>query len=285
MGHSPELHKHKHVHDDEGAHRHPHHHSHDESGAHRHTHTLKFERYTYLISPVHAIDPRFKIIAALLIVMGVVAGQPLRPLEFAFVVIVFAAVTLLSRIPLRWAFSRSLVVLPVALGIAVFAPLGHADSLSASAISSAYSEYSWLIWSIISKAWVSAYVMLLVSSTTPMPKLLKGLKALKMPDVFVTMLTFLYRFTDVFADQLRSMRHAVGSRAPELGGWRLIRLYGNLAGNLFIRAYERGERIYAAMVSRGYTGVLPTAEELTSRPTDWLVVITAALMVAAVMLY
>ena len=128
-------------------------------------------------------------------------------------------------------------------------------------------------------------MMLLVSSTTPMPMLLKGLKALKMPDVFITMLTFLYRFADVFAAQLRSMRHSIASRAPGLSGWHVVKLYGNLAGNLFIRSYERGERIYAAMVSRGYTGILPTAEELVARPADWLVVVVAMLVMAAVMLY
>jgi cobalt/nickel transport system permease protein len=99
------------------------------------------------------------------------------------------------------------------------------------------------------------------------------------------MLTFLYRFTDVFVEQLASMRRAVASRAPALGPWGHVRLYGNLAGNLFIRSYERGERVYAAMLSRGYSGVLPSAEALASRPADWLAIATVLLVVAAVLLY
>ncbi len=74
------------------------------------------------------------------------------------------------------------------------------------------------------------------------------------------------------------MRQAVASRAPELTGWRLIRLYGNLAGNLFIRSYERGERIHAAMLSRGYDGVLPATGTLTASRADWLLVFTTLLV-------
>ncbi len=195
------------------------------------------------------------------------------------------AVTLISGVPLTWLLKRSAIVIPFAGGIALFAPLARADSMALADIAQAYSEYSWLIASIIGKSWLSAYTVLLVSTTTPMADLFKGLRALKMPTVFLTMLTFLYRFSDLFGSQLVSMQRAVASRAPELKGWRLIKLYGNLAGNLFIRAYERGERIYAAMLSRGYDGTLPTADVLAARPADWLLVFTSLLVVAALALY
>lgn len=281
---SPALNTHAHTHDDGQQHRHPHHHS-AGRGHHDHEHALGLERYTYLVSPIHDLDPRFKIIASLIFVIGVVAGPPLRPAEFGLLFALLLAVTVISRVPVRWLLTRSLIVLPIALGIAVFAPLGQATSFSAEGITEAYAENYWMIWSIASKSWMSAYTMLLLSATTPIPKLFEGLRALKMPTIFITLLTFLYRFTDVFALQLKTMRQAVASRAPELKGWRLIRLYGNLAGNLFIRAYERGERIHAAMLSRGYDGVLPATGTLTASGADWLLVGTAGLVAAAVLLY
>ena len=282
--HDADLHRHEHAHEDV-AHRHPHHHRVEQGPAHEHTHTLGYERYTYLISPVHDLDPRFKIVSALLLVVGVVAGPPMRAPEFILLAIFLLAITVLARLPLPWMLARSAIVLPVALGIALFAPLGQAESFTWAGIAEAYETYSWLIWSIASKAWFSAYVVLLLSATTPMPRLFKGLQALKVPEIFLTLLTFLYRFTDVFIGQLTSMRRAVASRAPGLSRWGHVRLYGNLAGNLFIRSYERGERVYAAMLSRGYTGVLPTAETLASRPADWLAVATALIVVLAALLY
>lgn len=282
---APGLTDHPHAHGDEHEHQHPHHHADSGGTVHEHAHTHGFERYTYVVSPIHDLDPRFKIIASLLLVVGVVIGPPLRPLEFVLIFGLLIAVTVISRVPVPWLLSRSTIVLPIALGIAVFAPLGQATSLSWSGITEAYTENSWMIWAITTKSWISAFTMLLLSTTTPMPRLFEGLRALKMPTIFITLLTFLYRFTDVFGTQLRTMQQAVSSRAPDLGRWGLIRLYGNLAGNLFIRAYERGERIHAAMLSRGYDGVLPATGTLSANSADWLLIFTTLLVVAAVLLY
>jgi cobalt/nickel transport system permease protein len=279
------LGSHPHAHEDECEHRHPHHHVHGEQHKHEHGHTLGFERYTFLVSPVHDLDPRFKIVASLLLVIGVVIGPALRPLEFALLFALLLAVTVISRVPVRWLLTRSAIVLPIALSIAAFAPLGRATEFSVAGIVEAYSENYTMIWAIVSKSWISAYTMLLLSATTPMSLLFKGLESLRMPTIFITILTFLYRFADVFGTQLRTMRHAVASRAPELRGLGLVRLYGNLAGNLFIRAYERGERVHDAMLSRGYTGVLPTPGTLHATPADWLLIVTTLLVVAAVLLY
>jgi len=280
----PGLNTHPHVHDDEREHQHPHHHTVGKD-RHEHTHALGLERHTYIVSPIHDLDPRFKIIASLLFVVGVVAGPPLRPAEFGLLFILLLAITVIARVPVRWMLSRSLIVLPIALGIAIFAPLNKVTSFSLEGIAQEYTDNYWMIWAIASKSWMSAYTMLLLSATTPIPRLFEGLRALRMPTIFITLLTFLYRFTDIFALQLHTMRQAVASRAPELKGWRLIRLYGNLAGNLFIRAYERGERIHAAMLSRGYDGVLPSTGTLAATGADWLLILTTSLVVAAVLLY
>lgn len=281
--HAPGVHGHGHAHDEGPEHRHPH--DHDPAGGHEHAHTLRFERYAYILSPVHDLDPRFKIAGSLALILGAVGGPPLRWAETAMLGALLIAITVLSRVPPAWVLTRSAAVLPLALGIAVFAPLARVAEPTLASALNAYADNGWLVWSIASKAWVSASIVLLLVSTTPLPRLFRALAALRMPDVFLTIVTFLYRFTDVFADQVGSMRRAVASRAPGLSGWRLTRLYGNLAGNLLVRSYERGERIHSAMLSRGYTGVLPSAEVFASGPADWLALATMALAAAALLLY
>jgi cobalt/nickel transport system permease protein len=64
-----------------------------------------------------------------------------------------------------------------------------------------------------------------------------------------------------------------------------VRAYGNLAGNLVVRSYDRGERVYAAMLSRGYDGTLPSAEPLKASAIDFVCVGTAALVAMALVLY
>ncbi len=266
--HANELHRHRHEHESEPEHAHPHHHR---SGTHEHAHPLVFERYTYTVSPIHALDPRAKIVAALIVVLGVVLAPPPQALEFVLMASLLLGVTLLARVPVRAVLARSTLVLPVAITLALFAPL---------------TAIGWpLAWAIVSKSWLSALTVILLSATTPPAKLLLGLRRLHLPQVFITTLSFLYRFAVVLGEQLTSMRRAVASRGPTLPPARRVALYGNLAGNLFVRSYERGERVHSAMLARGFAGSLPSAEVLTLRPADAALVVAALLTAAALLLY
>lgn len=277
------MHGHAHEHAD-AIHRHPHHHVATQP-IHEHAHTLAFERYSYLCSPIHDLDPRAKVIAALLAILGIVASPAPRPLEFAGLILLLAATATLARLPLLRMLARSALVLPVAGGIALFAPLAELGGQGAESFASAYAHGLPLVWSILSKAWLSASLVLLVSATTPPSRLFIALRRLGMPAIFITMLTFLYRYASALIEQLAAMRRSIASRAPGLHGWPLVRLYGNLAGSMFIRAYERGERVFAAMTARGFDGTLPTAERLHAGPADVLVVILGLLVAATTALY
>lgn len=65
---------------------------------------------------------------------------------------------------------------------------------------------------------------------------------------------------------MRIARESRGFRARSVRQWRV--LAGSL-GALFIRSYERGERVHLAMLSRGYAGRLPFARELTASRRQW----------------
>lgn len=279
------LHRHEHGHAGGPPHRHPHHH--DPRPGHEHAHAQGFERFTYVVSPVHDLDPRAKIAATLLVVLAVVLSPPPRASEALGFVALLLALTLAANLPPMAVFLRSAAVLPFAATIAALAPLtASGGSWNAAGIAAAYADSGWLVaWGILAKAWMSACLLVWLSLTTPAPRLFKGLRALRMPDVMLTMLTFTYRFAEVLRAQVRSMRAAMLSRAPGLRGRRLALLLGNLAGSLFVRAYERGERVHAAMLSRGYDGTLPSAEPLRARPADALALAVALCVAGAMALY
>lgn len=280
------VHGHAHEHPRTAPHVHPHHHDQVVPPAHAHTHTVSFERFTYVCSPVHSLDPRAKLIAALAMVAAIVLGGPPRAAEFVLLVCLLLALALLARLPLVPLALRSLLVVPIAGGIALFSPLAQLSGPpTAQAAVAAYSA-GWIsIWAIVSKAWLSASIALLVAATTPFADLIAALRWFRVPMVFLTLLTFLSRYAGVLRDQLTSLRRALASRAPDLSGTRLLKAYGDISGNLFMRAYERGERVHAAMLARGYDGALPTHRRLKTRPIDGLAVVLAALVAAAVGLY
>lgn len=291
------MHAHPHRHDSEAAHAHPHHHLAGEAPAapvpsvppliHDHGHGLSFERFTWVCSPVHSLDPRAKIVAAVAIVLTVVLSGPPRALELAGIAAFLCAVTVLARIPLSSVLARSALVLPFAGTIALFAPLQHAGgSLSVGGLTGAYGDGGWIAaYAILAKAWLATLTVVVLSATTPVPRLFKGLEALRVPDVILMLLAFMYRYVAVMRDQLASLRNALDSRGFALGRFQKVKLLGHLAGNLFIRAYDRGERIHAAMLSRGWTGGLPTSETLALRPADVLAVALVVLFLTALVLY
>lgn len=286
------IHRHVHQHDDEPEHAHPHHHGGDASvsGAdarHGHTHGSFFERYTYILSPINGLDPRAKIAACVVLVLAIVLTPPLRLIELGGLVLFFSLVTVAARLPLARIVARTAIVLPFAGVIALFAPLAQAGgSLSVGGLAGAYAGGGWIAaYAVLSKAWLSAWAVVLLTATTPVPLLFKGLKSLHAPTVVLTMLSFLYRYVGTMAEQLASLRRAMDSRGFALSRWRRLRLYGHLAGNLFIRAVERGERVHAAMVSRGYDGTMPSPDVLTLRRADALMGLTVLATAASVVLY
>jgi len=169
-----------------------------------------------------------------------------------------AVAVLLGVSPTKIA-AQSSIVIPFAGGVALFAPLAHITSWSVASVGAAYISGWPVIFDILLKSFSAAYLMAAVMESMGIEDFIHALSRLKVPGIFIMLFTFLYRFTDLFREQIRIMRNAARSRAPHLHGWRLLAFYGRMSGNLFVRAYERGEQIHNAMLSRGYDGTLPRA--------------------------
>lgn len=214
------------------------------------------------------VDPRAKILAALGLIAAVSLTAPMGLAEFVLILSFIAATVALLDHPVGTVLTRSLLVLPFAGPVALFSPLARVETWSQVAVMEAYAQGWPLVMAILSKAYLSVLTVSALTATTALPELLRGLRALGVPDILLGLLTFIVRYTQLFREQVAAMRVAIASRAPRLRGWRRVRLYGALGGNLFVRAYERGEQVHAAMLARGYTGALPAPGDLHWRPVD-----------------
>ena len=114
--------------------------------------------------------------------------------------------------------------------------------------------------SVLIKSWASVTAAVLLTSTTPANGLLSALRALKMPAILVSVVMLMYRYLFVLVDETQRMLRARSARSaavgPGSGGsvvWR-AKSAGGMAGSLFIRTLDRSERIYMAMLARGYDG-------------------------------
>ena len=105
-----------------------------------------------------------------------------------------------------------------------------------------------------------------------------------MPPVVVAISGFMVRYGDVVTGEMRRMRIAQQSRGYD-GRWIWqARAVAASAGALFVRSYERGERVHLAMLSRGYDGAMPPSGRPAATARQWcaaLVIPAAAAVVSA----
>lgn len=230
-------------------------------------------------SPVHAAAPHAKVVATLLFVVAVV-GTP-RQAVWAFGVhaALLAAVAVLAHVPARAILPRLVVEVPF-LAFALFLPfVARGERTEVLGLVSVSVDGSWAAWSIVAKGLLGLTASLLLVATTPADDLLRGLEKLGMPTVITAIAGSMLRYLGVIDGQMRRMQVARISRGHDPRWFWQARAVASTVGALFVRTYERGERVHLAMVSRGYTGSMPTIRPLPpATAAGWV----AALAVPAV---
>ena len=186
----------------------------------------------------------------------------------AVVAPLLAVVQLLARVPPGWLAKRASLELPFVL-LAVALPFaGHGERVGWLGLSLSV-DGLYGAWNIFAKGTLGVVASLLLAATTPARDLILGLDRLRVPTVFTQIATFMLRYLDVLADDARRMRIARLSRGYDPRFLWQVRAYAVSVGSLFLRAYERGERVYLAMVSRGYAGRLPQPERPAPGTRQW----------------
>jgi cobalt/nickel transport system permease protein len=232
-------------------------------------------------SPVHRLPPEVKIVAAFAVTVAVVATP--REVFWAFGVyaVLFAGVAAAARIGPLWLGKRALIELPFVVLAVVLPFVGQGERVDWAGLSLSV-DGLYGAWNIVAKGTLGVIASLLLAATTPMRDLLLGLERLRAPQVLVQIATFMLRYLDVIGDQARRMRIARLSRGHDPGFLWQARAFATSIGSLFIRSFERGERVYLAMVSRGYTGRMPAPAGGVATAGHWAVALCLPLAAALV---
>jgi len=230
------------------------------------------------------LAPHAKILAAVIAVLGIVLSAPHIPLAVASVIAIVLLLGFIAQASIRRMLLQSLLVIPIAGAISLFYPLRFVADWQLTSLAAAYAANWQPMLQLIITPWLCVLVMMLLVHSSTRSDLLFGLERLRLPRVLVLMLSFMYRYVDVMRAQLRAAHRSLVSRAPALSKRRQVLLYGNLAGSMIIRAYDRGERIHAAMLSRGFTGTLPSLQEQRITTRDVLLLGATTLFAAALIL-
>ncbi|MET9551347.1 cobalt ECF transporter T component CbiQ [Streptomyces sp. NPDC006645] len=229
-----------------------------------HAHKL----YRHGHSPVHALPPHCKLAAVLCFVLVVVSTPREAVWAFGLYAVLLAGVAVLARVPAGFLLRRMLIEVPF-VAFAVLMPfVVPGDQVRFLGLSLSVPGL-WGAWNVLAKGTLGVAASVLLASTTELRALLLGLERLRLPPMLVQIASFMIRYGDVITDELRRMSIARRSRGFEARGVRHWGVLGKSAGALFIRSYERGERVHLAMMSRGYTGTMPVIDELTASRAQW----------------
>jgi len=229
-----------------------------------HSHALYVHGHTWL----HRLAPQAKLAAQFLFVIAVVA----TPREAFWAFGVYAAVVVgliaVARLPVAFVAKRLLFEVPFLLFAVLLPFIGGGERIRVLGLSLS-AEGLWGSWNIVAKATLGLAVSIIVAATTTMPEFLRGFERLHMPRAFTSTLSFMIRYTDVIADEMRRMKVARESRGYDPRWLWQVKAVGVAAGALFIRSYERGERVYLSMLSRGYAGSMPRVAETPATAGTW----------------
>ena len=165
-------------------------------------------------------------------------------------------VILIAKLPLLTVFKRSLIEIPFIL-FAVLMPFFGTGKSSIFFGFTIYEEGLLAAAAIISKGTIGVLGAIALSATSTAKDILQGLERLKLPAILVNIATFSLRYINVVSDEMERMKVARIARGFQARGVRDWKILGSAAAALFIRSYERGERVHLAMLSRGFTGALP----------------------------
>lgn len=244
-------------------------------------HLPEIDRYAHLKSIFHSWDPRVKLISFSFLVFSIALLPNTLSAFFGFILAV--VLVFLSKIPfffvlkqLRWVVFFVLfffIILPLTV------PGDRMIRLNFLVISYEGVKLSFLI---ALKAISICMIIFPMIGTMKFHQTLKALEKLKLPNKLIQMMMFTYRYIFVLLEELKRMSVAVKARLfRQRTDILTLRVTANLVGMLFIRGFERTQRVYNAMASRGYNGRLNTLDEFRLTKKDFLkafVVITATVM-------
>jgi cobalt/nickel transport system permease protein len=218
---------------------------------------------------VHRLPAQVKIVALFVFVLAVVSTPSSTFWAFAVYAALLVGAVALAKLPgatvvRRLAVETPFVVFALLLPFVATGP--RVDVLGVSVSESGVLGS----WNVLAKGTLGVLAAIVLSASTAPRELLAGLERLRLPPILVAILSFMVRYLSVVSGDLQRMRIARESRGYTGGRAGHLKAVAAGAGALFVRSFERGERVHLAMQARGYTGTMPVLSRTGAARAQWL---------------
>ncbi|MDQ4037271.1 MAG: cobalt ECF transporter T component CbiQ [Actinomycetota bacterium] len=244
-----------------------------------HGHLVYRERRTEL----HELPAHVKLVALVCLIFVIVSTPGTWYPAFAGYLLILAALATLVRLPVGFIVPRMVVEIPFLVFALILPFVARGPQIEILGV--AVSEQGVLAGlALLMKATLSVVASIVFAATTTPAETVRGLERLRLPQILIQILTFMLRYLEVVGGELKRMRIARESRAFSARHLGQLRILGHVAGALFIRSYERGERVHLAMLSRGYAGRLPMLDQPRVAGGVWIRALAVPAAALAVLL-
>ena len=229
--------------------------------------------YIHRHSVVHSLPSHLKIIAVLFFVLVVVS----TPISYWPAFVIFLALVVCAAIAGKIAIptlaKRALIEIPFIFFAVLMPFFGTGERFELGPLN-LYRDGLLAGLSIVAKGTLGVLSAVILSTTTTAREILRGLERLRLPTIMVQIASFMLRYVNVISDEMERMKIARQSRGFDATGVKHWKVIATSAAALFIRSYERGERVHLAMLSRGFDGELPHTEAKSVGTRAWLIALT-----------
>jgi|TARA_B100001093_G_scaffold253130_1_gene242207 cobalt/nickel transport system permease protein len=221
------------------------------------------------------LSPQLKILATLLIVVSIAFSKIINPFQIISHAVIVFLIIRRSNIPLKTYLKRLTLDIPFIL-FALFLPFlssGNNDMVFTLFSFEVYRTGLLEMFAILFKATAGLSMGIVLTATTTNIELIYGLQKLKLPLIIIAIMSFAIRYIDVFIDEFKRVKISMQSRGYIEKGIKTLLPIAYASGAMLIRGYERGERVYLSMISRGFTGVIEL-QDREYKQSNYLQVLT-----------
>lgn len=212
-------------------------------------------------SLLHRMEPRLKILLVFSFLLLLIFTNPQRYLSLGFYSFFVLFLLLTSRVPLIFYLKRTFILIPFILIVLLSLPFlrnsGTSGSYNLGGIEISKSGVL-ILWNCSIKSFLSILLLSMLFSTTGFHSLLKALQKLKMPNIFIHVLSFMYRYLFLIQDEMMKIWQAKEARTISRKRRLEFKALASIIAMLFLRSYERAEDVYSAMLARGFRGEINT---------------------------
>ena len=218
-------------------------------------------------SPVARLDEVVKLVGLVAFVVAVVVTPPQAVWAFGVYALLVLSVVAFARLPWRVLGRRLVVELPFVLFALALPFVGTGPRIEVLGVSASRLGM-WAAWGILAKATLGGAATVVLAWSTQVPDVLRGLERLHCPRLLVVIAGFMVRYLDVVVGELHRLQVARISRGDDPRWFWQGRAVAATTGTMFVRSFERGERVQQAMLARGFTGAIPRGAR-PARPSGW----------------